>query len=291
MLAIFSRRKDALVATLIDRLRSAWRWSHRQPRVPILSQVARSAPCPQNALDIFAGEWLSAFPQALAECRAGAIPLFEDSRLLWGIERLGGVAGQRVLELGPLEGGHSYQLENLGAAEIVAVEASARAYLRCLIAKELLGMQRVRFLHGDGLAYLRENRPKFDTVIASGVLYHLTNPVELLEQAAQTTDRLFLWTHYYDATAIAQTPALAATFVGSQPALHGGFQHTLYRHEYGEALDSSVYCGGSAAHSHWLSRADILAALSWFGFNAVEVGCEQRTHPHGPYFACVARRQ
>ena len=49
------------------------------------------------------------------------------------------MAGKTVLELGPLEGAHTYQLHQRGA-NIVAVEASKQAYLKCLITKEIVGL-------------------------------------------------------------------------------------------------------------------------------------------------------
>ena len=62
--------------------------------------------------------------------------------------------GFRILELGPLEGAHTYQLEKLGAAEIVAIEANKEAFLKCLIIKELAQLERARFLLGDFVTYL-----------------------------------------------------------------------------------------------------------------------------------------
>ena len=41
-----------------------------------------------------------------------------------------GVDGRRVLELGPLEGGHSYMLQRAGAARVLAIEANTRAFLK-----------------------------------------------------------------------------------------------------------------------------------------------------------------
>ncbi len=66
----------------------------------VLDQYATTAPHPRNAIDIFAGEWASRLP--VPGTQSGAVPLFEDDRVVWGLEHLGGVAGQRVLELGPL---------------------------------------------------------------------------------------------------------------------------------------------------------------------------------------------
>ena len=43
---------------------------------------------------------------------AGQWELFKDTRLSWGLERLGGIAGGSVLELGPLEGGHWLNTDN-----------------------------------------------------------------------------------------------------------------------------------------------------------------------------------
>src|SRR5690349_16731792 len=140
--------KTAPIHRLVQRARSA---VAGLTRPSIGGEFIKTAPHPQHALDIFEGEWLSALPSPLTPCRAGKLPLFGDPRIQWAVEQWGGVQGKRVIELGPLEGGHSWMLEQMGAAEVIAVEANTRAYLKCLTLKELTGMTRVRFLCGDSI--------------------------------------------------------------------------------------------------------------------------------------------
>jgi Protein of unknown function (DUF1698) len=249
-----------------------------------------SAPSPQQALDIFKGEWASRLPAPFDACEAGALPLFGDPRLQWAVDRLGGVADRRVIELGPLEGGHTWMLEQLGAARITAVEASTRAFLKCLTVKELTGLRRADFLCGDSVAYLREARERFDVGIASGILYHLVNPIELIALLAARCDRIYLWTAYYDEARIRQRPKLAARFAGATQASHEGFAHALYRYRYQTALFRPGFSGGSAPHSHWLTRDTILAACRHFGFTHIDTAFEEPDHVNGPAFAFVASR-
>ena len=260
-------------------------------RPVILDSYVRSAPSPQNALDIFQGEWASRFPAPLAEARAGQVSLFEDPRIDWADKVLGGMEGKAILELGPLEAGHSYMLERLGASSISAVEANTRAYLKCLVAKELLGLQRTRFLCGDFIEYLRVQPPRFDVAIASGVLYHMRQPIELLALLSGVADRLLLWTHHYEPAAVAKAEHLRRRFGEHVEAEVSGFKHTLHRYSYLEALDSHGFCGGSAEYSQWLSRADILGALEHFGYRRIEIAFDDAAHPNGPAFAVAAQRE
>lgn len=255
----------------------------------ILDEYVTSTPSPQNAVDLFAGEWSSQLPAPLQHVQAGPLPLFDDARVTWAIECFGGVAGSRVLELGPLEGGHTYQLHAAGA-DIVAVEAQGRAYLKCLIAKELLGIPRARFLLGDFTPYLRSTEERFDMCFASGVLYHMRNPVETIALTAKVATKLFLWTHVYDKDVITSSELLAPRFPSHEPATHQGFAHTLYRFEYAEALHRNGFCGGSAPFSNWLTRADLLAALEHFGWTVTNIGFDTPDHPHGPALALTATR-
>lgn len=106
------------------------------PVPPVLTDTYEfSAPSYQNAIDLLPG-WNHAFP---AEMKLNAGPgfMYEDPRIYWAAEQAGGLEGKRVLELGPLEGSHTYMLERLGARRIDAVEANKSAYLRCLVAKEI----------------------------------------------------------------------------------------------------------------------------------------------------------
>jgi hypothetical protein len=262
------------------------------PRVgtPPGGDYAVAPPNPQQTLDLFAGEWASRLPGELGALRAGAVPAFEDPRIEWALAQLGGVAGQRVLELGPLEGGHAYMLERAGASEVVSIEAHPRAYLRCLVAKELVGLQRVHFLFGDFIQLLRADQSRYDLVVASGVLYHMRNPIELLSSVARVSDRLFVWTHYYDEARIAREPTLARRFTGAITAYADSFRHTLHRFDYADVLATPAYCGGGAGFCYWLERSDLLGALRHFGFTRVEVGFDDVDHPHGPSLALVATR-
>jgi hypothetical protein len=243
----------------------------------------RGAPSPQALLDIFPGGWASRLPGDLAGLNAGTAGLFEDPRIAWAAESFQNfgvpVQDRRVVELGPLEGGHSYMLQQLGAREVVAVEANRNAYLKCLLVKELLRLDRVRFLLGDVTEYLRQTPDTFDLGVACGILYHLVNPVELLELLCRHCRAVFVWTVCFDAEFNRRTPDRAAAGGPAHQAVHGGFQHTLHRHDYGPTPAQVGFWGGSAGYAHWMERDEIIGALRHFGFTRQEVRDE--SNPNG----------
>jgi hypothetical protein len=256
----------------------------------ILDAYIKDAPSPQHALDIFEGEWASFLPPPYHELRAGNMPLFNDERAGWALQELGGCQDQKVLELGPLEGGHSYLLEQSGAASVISVEANTRAYLKCLIIKEVLGLQRVRFRCGDFVSYLKQTEEQFDLIFSAGVLYHMRDPVGLIALLAAHTSRVYMWTHYYSDEIIQSAPHLRHRYKVHAEAETAGFHYTLHRQDYLESLSVAGFCGGNAEYSNWLSREDLLNALAYFGFRDVRTAHEMKDHPHGPCLDIVAMK-
>jgi hypothetical protein len=259
-------------------------------RADTLDAYVRKAPSAQNAVDLFAGHWASRLPPPLEGTTGAIAPLYDDPRLSAGLAVIGGVAGRRVLELGPLEAGHTYLLDRCGASDILAIEGSSRAFLKCLIVKELAGIPSARFVLGDFMEYLRGSPARVDVVVASGVLYHMMQPAELLGRIAGITDAVYLWTHYYDEVLMSRTHALAARIVAGETAEFGGYRHTVHRFAYGRALERREFCGGNHAEARWMTRDGILGALAHFGFSRVHSYYDQPDHPNGPAFSIVAQR-
>lgn len=250
-----------------------------------------TAPSPQHALDLFEGEWSSALPAPYNAYRAGRLPLFADSRLEWALEAMGGVADRTVIELGPLEGSHTYLLERRGARSITAIEAHPHAYLRCLVVKEILGLTRARFLLGDFVSYLRESDGlSADVGIASGVLYHLPEPIELVALLARTCQSVYLWTHYFDEAPLTRRPNVGARFEPPVRRTVLGFEHAVHPYSYQADRYRASFCGGARRSACWLDRQTLLDALTHFGFRHVQVGLEEPDHIHGPALAIVARK-
>jgi hypothetical protein len=259
-----------------------------------LDWYARSYPSEQNAVDIFKTDWLSRLPEPPSGLQqTGTARLFTDERIQWFVDQLGGIEGMSALELGPLEGGHAYMLDKLGAASVLSIEANTKAFLKCLVVKELYDLHRVKFTCGDFLEYLRgADQRQFDLCVASGVLYHMENPVELIALLANRCKKhLLLWTHYYDDALVAKKGILAAKFSSSQQADHQGFKHTLYRKEYGPTLYWRGFCGGTASVCNWMKRDDILRCLDHFGFGDLRIAFERLDHSNGPSFAIMATKK
>ncbi len=265
-------------------------WARLRGR-PVTDEYETRAPSPQHALDLYAGEWASYLPAPHDSYVAGHTPLFHDARLEWAIARMGGVEGANVLELGPLEGGHTWLLEQRGAARITAIEANRRAFLKCLVMKEVVGTARAHFLLGDFMAYLRESPDAhFDVGVASGVLYHMAEPVELLARLARTCDTLFIWTHYFDAAHVSLQSALAARFRAPESRTYDGFVHTVHPHWYQAARFTPGFCGCGETHTRWMTRDDIVDALRHFGHPYVDIGLEEPGHQYGPAMGIVSSR-
>ena len=256
----------------------------------VLDEYVRMPPNDQNALDIFKGEWSSQLPGAWKDLKAGTITLFDDARIIWAANQLGGFKGQRVIELGPLEAGHTYMLESLGAESVLAIEANKNAYLKCLIVKELLGLRRSRFVLGDFVSFLQESEMEFDVCLASGVLYHMQNPCELIHLISKTSKKVVLWTHFFDEAVIRSKNNLAAKFSGPIRQKYSGFEHVLYKYVYGDAVNWGGFCGGGHLYSYWMSREEILACLRFFGFEHLNIGFEDPDHKNGPCFCVVGFR-
>ncbi len=247
-------------------------------------------PTPQGAVDLFRGEWASRLPDELG-AEAGEAGLFDDVRVEWAIDAFGPVTGADILELGPLEGGHTFGLLRAGAASVTAVEAAPRAWLRCLVAKELLGMDGASFLLGGADAYLEQAERRFDVGWCSGLLYHLDDPARLLVRLASLTDRLFIWTHVYDPEVVAADADLATQFDGSVRTIDvGGTKVDLHRHDYQHATASDAFCGGDRPDSWWLTREGLLAVLQRCGFADASIGLDHRDHPNGAALAIAATR-
>jgi len=281
-----------MMTTVIDRSRRAAALGKRAAaEIALLRRDAfiNAPPSAQTAIDAVPDKWASSLPASLGEVRAGSVDLFDDERIHWALEQLGGVQGETVLDLGPLEGGHSYMAHQAGARKVVGVEANSKAFLKCLVTKELLELDRCRFLCGDVAQYLEQTTERFDTCIACGILYHMVDPVALIELISRRATKLIMWTHVYADEALSKSE-LAARLGPAQESAYGDFNYRLHRHGYGLDTRLSGFFGGVAGHSNWMPRDDLMRTLDHFGWRSVRVAFDEPHHQNGPALALVAVR-
>jgi Methyltransferase domain len=252
-------------------------------RTPQVHDVySREIPSLATPFTIFKNEWSSAVPGF----ETGKVGLFDDARIKWLEAQVGSFQLKRVLELGPLEAGHTSMLERAGA-DVTAIEANQRAFLKCLVVKNTLRLKS-EFLYGDFRPYLEQTQPgAFDFVLAIGVLYHMLEPAKLLHDIARATDAFGVWTHYYDPKIIGATPRF-----DPKPSVQTvkGKSVEVYKQNYLFTVKAPGFCGGSAPTSYWLTRNGLLDYVKELGFD-VQVGEENLEHPAGPCILFFARRR
>jgi hypothetical protein len=245
-------------------------------------------PTHQNAVDIFKGHWASKIEEMHPGLISGEAPMFgpEDRRPSLAAQWLGvtpGIlTGMNILELGPLEGAHTYQLVHLGADNVLAIEANTEAYLKCLVVKEILQIPRCNFLLGDCLKFLQETTDWFDMIFCSGILYHMADPFETIRAISTRTNRVFLWTHYYDPKIPLEPPRVP------KPVVCDGLELTYYEHEYGDQ-GYAKFWGGNMPTASWLTKEAIEQCFKHFGYE-LTVHIDDQVHKGGPNIYATALR-
>jgi hypothetical protein len=249
-----------------------------------LAEFLTIPPSEQNAFDLFAGAWSSDFSGVTTQ---GSFKGEDDARIKWLPSQFD-VFSKSVLELGPLEAGHTTMLERAGAA-VMAIESNKGAFLRSLIVKNYLNLK-AKFLLGD-FEKMNLQDQSFDLIVASGVLYHMKNPVQLLQSISGASDRLFIWTHYFEPNLSKWSPALSrhielGKWEHDTPITqnYDGLKVRLVKQLYGDALGWSGFCGGSDVYSNWVYREDLLALLNKLGYKGLVVAFDDVQHQNGPAF-------
>ncbi|MGF6923391.1 class I SAM-dependent methyltransferase [Paraburkholderia sp. 40] len=250
-----------------------------------LDHYTTEPPSHELACSIFEGSWSSDVPGI----GLGDVPAFNDHRIHWLETQCGGFGGKSILELGPLEGGHTYMMARAGASNILSIESNSKAFLKCLIVQNALKFN-AQFMYGDFRPMLAKRERRFDLILASGVLYHMTDPVALLSDMARASDSICIWTHYYDPN-LAGTNARMKRHVSPDPT-HTRFGDRLvetHRHDYLEFLTNEKFAGGSAPYSQWMTRDSLLGVLEDLGMTAI-TGTEEFDHEAGAHILVFATR-
>ncbi len=169
-----------------------------------------------------------------------------------------------ILELGALEGAHSFIFANHpGVERVLSLEGREVSLRKARFVQNLLEIRNVEFVQAN-LEYCDLTRfGKFDAVFCCGLLYHLPEPWKLLEQLPSVAPVLYIWTQY------AREEEARDVGPGWRGKIHieGGADEPL---------------SGMSATATWLTIQSLCDLLRACGYKHVDVIYDDPAHPNGP---------
>jgi SAM-dependent methyltransferase len=215
------------------------------------------------------GPWVTKFVIDGKEY-GGDFDALNDKRLEWFFQNFSDTS--TILELGSLEGGHTFSLaRHPSVKRVLGIEGRESNIHRAQFVQQLLKVDNVEFISANLEKANLVSWGQFDAVFCVGLLYHLPDPLSLIEQISQVSKNLFIWTHYAD-------PAKADKVVN-------GYRGLLYQ-EYGMADSLS----GMSAKSFWPTLEALTEMLNRYGFTTINIIEDNPLHPHGPSITLAAKK-
>jgi hypothetical protein len=102
------------------------------------------------------------------------------------------IADRSVIDIACHQGWFSTKLAEMGAQDVLAVDARAEHVADATLIRDALGLRNLRVAQSDVHALTPEAFGTFDIVLMLGLIYHLENPVGALRVARSLTKRLCL---------------------------------------------------------------------------------------------------
>jgi SAM-dependent methyltransferase len=181
----------------------------------------------------------------------GHFDAMNDSRIVQFFEVFPDV--ENIIELGSLEGGHSFALaRNPTVKKVLAIEGRERNLEKARFVQNILGEKKVEFIQGDLEKLDFGQFGTFDAVFCSGLLYHLPRPWELISKLAGLSPNIFIWTQLSEED--------------KAKKMREGWRGKIYR-ERG-FLDP---LSGLSKSSFWLSLGSLLSILSLNGYKQTKI--------------------
>lgn len=136
--------------------------------------------------------------------------------------------------------------------------------------KEVFGID-AAVLHGDICSHLQGAR-EFDIIWASGVLYHQTDPLEMLRLCSERANNLYVWTHYCDDECLGGHGFDVSKNTWKDLKGHSFEYH--YRSYDLNSFEEDItpnWSAGTAPYANWIRRSDLLRALDLLGYSKIEL--------------------
>ena len=115
-------------------------------------------------------------------------------------------------------------------------------------------MDNVKFVLGDFCKFLEKPSEFFDFIIASGVLYHLKNPIQILELILSQTKHVLIWTHYYDELLIDSNEDQKRKIIPQDDFEYSGKKYSTVSYSYNESKEWDGFCGGMNDSATWYEK-------------------------------------
>ncbi|HVE55363.1 MAG TPA: class I SAM-dependent methyltransferase [Pyrinomonadaceae bacterium] len=177
-----------------------------------------------------------------------------------------------VIELGSLEGGHSFALAKSPVVEkVLAVEGREKNIEKAKLVQDIFGDQKVEFVQGDIEKLDFQQFGTFDAVFCSGLLYHLPKPWELIPKLARVSPNIFIWTQISEEA--------------KAKKMREGWRGKIYRE--GGFFDP---LSGLSKKSFWLSLGSLIGLLTANGYREIKIIEHNLAHPNGAAVTLAATK-
>ncbi len=186
----------------------------------------------------------------------------------------GDLSGLRLMDLGCLEGGLSFEMAREDM-EVLGVEGRSSNFEKCRLIKDYFGFPNLDFIHLDVKELNRQYQGVFDAVLCCGILYHLDDPVSFLKLLNEITHKdsvLFLDTHIAPSEAKLEKCVHGKYLSAFESLEHDGvsYQGRWYMEypEDGQGSDEE-WTAVSNYRSFWLSYDSLMTAVYKAGFTRI----------------------
>lgn len=169
----------------------------------------------------------------------------------------------RVLDLGSLEGQFSLEFA-YHESDVVGIEVRSANVGKSEFCKRALELRNVTFLEEDARNISLEQHGRFDAIICSGLLYHLTatDSIELIKKMYQMTEHiLVIDTH------ISLEPKLEFPYEGN--SYYGNLHREHSDDEPQSIKETRILSSWDNPHSFWFTRPSLVNILNKTGFTSV----------------------